>query len=443
MTRSSNKVFSKLNNKLKKLDSNKHELCLLTKDSYFTRESKKLSFIDDIKIILSMGQQSIKKEMYKYFGHDCNVVSVPGFIESRSKIKEDAFKILMDEINKYYLCNKTYKGYRLLAVDGSDITISFDGDDFDTYKNNGEGIRPNSAFHLNALYDILNHRYLDAVIQGCKTKNEIRAMIEMCENYNGEKGIFIADRGYNSFNLFEHIRNIGGYFLIRIKDLGGKTSIINRFKLLPKEGTFDMIVNITFTNLQTKEIKYQPNKYITLMNNQKFDFINKENRFYETLYRFVRIKIDGVNETHETLITNLPQAEFASEDIEKLYKLRWGIEVSYRHLKYSISLNALHSKRRDFIKQEIWARMIMFNISMIIIDEASKTKIKKNERKYEYQINISMAIHLVMSFIKKKGGAPPNLLELIAKEILPIRPDRSFERKVKGHSFVSFGYRFN
>ena len=60
------------------------------------------------------------------------------------------------------------------------------------------------------------------------------------------------------------------------------------------------------------------------MSNQKFDFINKENRFYETSYRFVRIKIDGVKETHETLITNLPQAEFASEDIEKLYKLRWG-----------------------------------------------------------------------------------------------------------------------
>ena len=50
MTRSSNKVFSKLNNKLKKLDGNKHKLCLLTKDSYFTREPKKLSFIDDIKI---------------------------------------------------------------------------------------------------------------------------------------------------------------------------------------------------------------------------------------------------------------------------------------------------------------------------------------------------------------------------------------------------------
>lgn len=97
----------------------------------------------------------------------------------------------------------------------------------------------------------------------------------------------------------------------------------------------------------------------------------------------------------------------------------------------------------EIIEQEIWARMVMFNISMIIIDEARKAKIKRNERKYEYQVNVSMAIHLIMSFITKKGDAPPNLLELIAKEILPIRTDRSFERKVKGHSFVSFGYRFN
>lgn len=79
---------------------------------------------------------------------------------------------------------------------------------------------------------------------------------------------------------------------------------------------------------------------------------------------------------------------------------------------------------------------------MIIIDEVRKTKIKKSERKYEYQVNISMAIHLIMSCITKKGGIPPNLLNLIAKEILPIRPDRSYERN-RNHSFVSFGYRFN
>ena len=359
MCRSSSKVLSKLNDKLKMLDNKKYELGVLAKNSYFTRKSKKLSFIDNMKIILSMGQLSIKKELYKYFDYSSNVVSASGFIESRSKIKEEAFKILMDEINKSYICKETYKGYRLLAVDGSSITIAFDGEDLDTYKSNGKNSKPHSSYHLNALYDILNHRYLDAIIQGCKSTNEVGAMIEMCDKYNGEKGIFIADRGYNSFNLFEHIRNKGNYFLIRVKDLGGKTSITNRFKSLPKKGTYYQVVNITFTRLQNNKIKSQPEKYITLMSNQKFDFLNHENTFYETSYRFVRIKKDGNKEAYETIMTNLPQDKFTMEDIEKLYKLRWSIEVSYRHLKYSISLNATHSKRREFIKQEIWANGTM------------------------------------------------------------------------------------
>ena len=180
------------------------------------------------------------------------------------------------------------------------------------------------------------------------------------------------------------------------------------------------------------------------MPNQNFDYLDEDNHFYEANYRFVKIRIDGKDEKYETIITNLPKDEFTSEDIKELYRLRWDIEVSYRHLKYSVNLNALHSKRRDFIKQEIWARMIMFNISMIIIEEAYKRKFKKKDRKYKYKINIARAIHLIRdSITKRKGGAPPDLLELIAKEILPVRPGRTFERRTRPHSFVSFGYRFN
>ena len=269
-------------------------------------------------------------------------------------------------------------------------------------------------------------------------------MIDMSERYIGDKAIFIADRGYVSYNLFEHIRNTGNYFLIRIKDIGVYSSITNRFKMLPSKGVFDKEVSTTFTNKQTNEVLKNPNKYITIMSNQNFDYLDESNHFYEANYRFIRIRIDGNEEKYETIITNLPSDEFTSEDIKELYKLRWDIEVSYRHLKYSVNLNALHSRRRNFIKQEIWARMIMFNISMIIIEEAYKLKFKKKNRKYEYKINIARAIHLIRdSITKRKGGTPPDLLELIAKEILPIRPGRSFERRTRGHSFVSFGYRFN
>ena len=165
MSRSSIKVFTDLNHKLMRLDHEKYDLNLLTKDSYFTRKAKKLSFIDDMKLIISMGPSSIKEEMFDYFGLDINTVSAPGFVESRVKIKDIAFKYLLDYINKAYPCDKTYKGYRLLAVDGSDITIPTDRNDYLTYENNNNNKTIGfNNLHLNALYDILNNRYLDAAL---------------------------------------------------------------------------------------------------------------------------------------------------------------------------------------------------------------------------------------------------------------------------------------
>ena len=79
---------------------------------------------------------------------------------------------------------------------------------------------------------------------------------------------------------------------------------------------------------------------------------------------------------------------------------------------------------------------------MIIIDYVHKHKLSKiNKRKYEYKINITNAMFLIIKSIRK-GGIPPNLIDLIAKELLPIRPNRTYKRNTKPHSFVSFGYRY-
>lgn len=166
MSRSSIKVFTDLDHKLMKLDHEKYDLNLLTKDSYFTRRSKKLDFIDDMKLIISMGPSSIKEEMYDYFGLDINTISSPGFVESRAKIKDEAFKYLLNYMNKAYPCDKTYKGYRLLAVDGSELTIPLDLLDNETIKYNGTNNKNTGICVINALYDILNNRYLDFVYQG-------------------------------------------------------------------------------------------------------------------------------------------------------------------------------------------------------------------------------------------------------------------------------------
>ena len=439
----SSKVFTALDHKLMKLDKEKHEKGLLTSDVHFTRAPRKLDFKEDMKILLVCGAASMKKELYEYFDYDIDTVSLPGFIRSRAKIKEEAFKELMDRMNKAYPCDKKYMGYRLLSVDGCDLTIPTDRNDKETYEQyiNERGF---NNYHLNCLFDLMNHRYIDNITQTLKKKNEIEAMWTMAERYNGEKAIFIADRNYATFNNMEHIKKTGHKFLIRVKDIHSGTSLLKSFRSLPKQGEFDEDVHITFTKRQTNEIKAHPETYKIIVSNQRFDFLDSENHFYDADYRVVRIKIDGSNEEYESLITNLDRKIFPAEEIKKLYKLRWDIEVSYRHLKYSVELNALHSKRRDFIRQEIWARLVMFNISTIIIDYVTDHKLTKKERRLEYKVNITMAVFFTKHFMTiRKGGDPPDLESLIAKEILPVRDDRHYTRNVRSQGFVSFGYRFN
>ena len=227
-------------------------------------------------------------------------------------------------------------------------------------------------------------------------------MWTMAERYKGDKAIFIADRGYETFNNFEHVKKTGHKFLVRVKDIHSGTSLLKSFRSLPKQGEFDEDVQITFTNKQNKEIRKHPEVYKIIMTNQRFDFLNKDNHFYDADYRVARIKIDRKDEEYESLITNLDRKLFPASKIKEIYKLRWDFEVSCRHLKYSAELNALHSKRRDFIRQEIWARLVMFNISMIIIDYVQDKKLKKKERRLEYKINITMAIFFSSYLNKEK-----------------------------------------
>lgn len=429
-------VLTVLNHKLMKLDKNKYEFNLINNNG-FTRKPKKLSFIDDMKLIMSMSPSTYKIGLYDFFDFNKDVVSTSGYVQSRQKIKADAFKHLLSMTNKAYPCANTYHGYRLLAVDGSDINIPYDPNDYETTMPKHKGDKTYNQYHINALYDILNNRYLDAIIQGVRNENERQAMIDMAERYQGNKAIFIADRGYEAYNLYEHIKHSGNFFLIRIKD--GSSRL---FKQLPKDGEFDKEITVTFTRDQTNKAKANRDKHIWLAHTQNFDYLNSTRDNYKAIYRIVRIKIDGLKDKYEAIITNLSRNEISTEDIRNIYKLRWNIELSFRHLKYSVNLNSLHSKRKDLIKQEIWAKLITFNISMIIIDYIHKHKLSKvNKRKYEYKINIAIAIYIIIKSIRK-GGIPPNLLELITKELLPIRPNRSYKRNTKSHSFVSFGYRF-
>ena len=435
-------VLSSLNHKIDKVFNERYKRNILNDDSYFTRKGRKTSFRDTMKTVISFGSDSLPLEMNRYFNDkDTLPITQSGFIQSRAKIKTEAFIQVMNLINKAYPCKKKYRGYRLLAVDGSDLNIAKDKKDDASRKSNGENAIPSYMLHINCEYDILNDRYADCVIQKNKETNENEALVAMSDRYKGDKAIFIADRYYAAYNNMAHLEKHGHKYLIRSKDINSATSILkNYFK--GKEGEFDEDVSIILTNKYSKKIIENKDKYKPIMTNQTFDYLDSDNHFYEMKFRVVRIRIDGNEEEYESVITNLDRAEFPKEEIKDLYMHRWNIEVSYRHLKYVADLNRTHSVKRDLLMQEIWAKLIMFNISMIIINYINENKISKEvKRRDEYKVNVSVAVELIRACIKRKGRVPPGLIKQIASNILPVRHGRKYNRNVHAQGFVSFNYR--
>ena len=436
------KVLSTLNHKIDKVFNERYKRNILNDDSYFTRIGKKTSFRDTMKTVISFGSDSLPLEMSRYFNDkDILPITKSGFIQSRSKIKTEAFIQVMNLINKAYPCKKKYKGYRLLAVDGSDLSIAKDKKDEGSRKFNGENTKSSYMLHINCEYDILNDRYIDCVVQKYNQQDENAALVAMSDRYKGDKAIFIADRYYAAYNNMAHLEEHGHKYLIRSKDINGATSILkNYFK--GKEGEFDEDVSIILTNKYSKKIIENKDKYKPIITNQTFDYLDSDNHFYEMKFRVVRIRIDGNEEEYESVITNLDRAEFPKEEIKDLYMHRWNIEVSYRHLKYVADLNRTHSVKRDLLMQEIWAKLIMFNISMIIINYINENKISKEvKRRDEYKVNVSVAVELIRACIKRKGRVPPGLIKQIASNILPVRHGRKYNRNVHAQGFVSFNYR--
>lgn len=65
-------------------------------------------------------------------------------------------------------------------------------------------------------------------------------------------------------------------------------------------------------------------------------------------------------------------------------------------------------------------------ITMHVIIEQDK------DRKWKYQANYTMGIHICMDFFRYSGSKPPpDAEELISHYILPIRPNRADRRKVE------------
>ena len=403
--------------------------------------NRKFPFEKMISSILAFRGGTLNREIMTFFGLDPNIGTSSAFIQQRSKILPEAFECLFRHFTNYTDENKLYSGLRLLAVDGSDLQIATNPNDPDSYYPGVNGQKDYNLLHINAMYDLLQHTYTDTVIQKSRNSDESGALTDMVDRSSIERALLLADRNYESYNNLAHIQEKGWYFLIRIKD---NSSGIASGLVLPDKDEYDVPFHIQLTRKQTNSVKQllkDKNHYKLIPSSHRFDYLPQPSRrydptvFYNLSFRIVRFPLSDT--VCETIITNLNAEQYPLPEIKRLYAMRWGIETSFRDLKHTLGLLHLHAKKVEFILQEIFAKLTMYNFCELI---TQSVVIQQEQKKYAYKVNFSDAVRVCFEFFLG-NVPPPNVEAVLMKYISPIRPGRKDTRKQTQKPVVSFSYR--
>lgn len=401
----------------------------------FTRK-RVLTMEKTINLLLSMQGGSLKKELYEA-GME---ITASAFVQQRKKIPWIVFEDAFENFNRRCTDRKTYKGYRILAADGTTVNMARNPK-AESFMQNAGNPRGYNQLHVNPLYDVLNKTYVHCVIQPQPRQDEVGALAFMVWFHDFErKTLVVADRGYESYNMFAYfLERPNVDFLIRVKQERSAMREISKLPMMELDTDVSFTITTTQTNtdkengyilVQTRKDKHKV--YSDKTKAGRWDFPSP----YPMKFRVVRILLDTGE--YETLATSLPRS-FTPAEIKELYHARWGIETAFRELKYGIGLVNLHGKSDDFVRQEVYAAMMMSNFCSRITNEVMLRKKPKNA--YEYQINRTMAMDLCRKYFRTPGADSGKLLKEIARYTEPVRPGRRDERNIRAKSFAGFIYR--
>ena len=421
---------------------------------FMRQDLGKLSFYDTMRMIIGMGKGSTNDEIMDYFDLDPDCIpSQSAFCQRRSQISLSAFEYLFSEFSSSFprTTNK-FKDHCILACDGCHVVYTTNSEIIEDYNiPRLIDYKGYNHMHLNGFVDVISKAFLDIVIQPGQHPDEREAFHTMLDHFqpdDPEKYIITADRGYESYDLLFHCELKHLNYVFRMKAPSSSKSLLSSYisELPDDQEEFDVTIKRFFTDKYTNIMKDQSDVYRYMNPNKNiphFQQLLDKKHLYFMQFRVVKIKV--AENTYEYMITNLPHT-FDLEDIKACYHWRWGIEVSFRYLKHANVLLYFHSKKPEFLKQEIYANLILYNFGIFLANEAAEEnqkKKRKKDNKYNYEIDFSSALKTARKFfIRKDFHKPINIIKLMMKYVHAVKTEfRQFDRPLRGIGAIHFGYR--
>jgi len=375
--------------------------------------------------LLNLRKHSNQVELDQFFKtiYDKNEASQhitkSAFFQARKQLSYTAFK----ELNRHIIEDiyhkpknyKTWKGFRLCAIDGTSIRLPNEPNIIDHFglQRGRPGQADCSMGMASVFYDVLNHQVLDSTIRPKGTSEHLCAEEHLA--YANSKDLVIYDRGYNAFWLYAlHIKH-NYAFCMRAKT--NKDLIVKQF-IESNEKERIVTIKPNKPSIKTCREKGIPTAPIRL--------------------RLVRVDLD--NEV-EVLITNIMDSlKYDASVFKSLYHHRWGIEENYKRLKQWVEIENFSGKSALSVQQDFYAKIVAANLTALMAMAAQKTVTKETKQsKLAYQINFSQALskmkHRMVALILQANNDISlfiyRTISYISKTIEAIRHGRSAPRKLK------------
>ena len=406
--------------------------------SSFTRENGKMPLKNLLTYLLFRHGRTVLEDISDIYP-DLNTDDPPSkqaVLKRMSILNYDVWKKIQELfLERVYkpLKKETDKGYLLLAVDGTLVTLPKNpvlDDVFATNKGGGHVCANPPQAKVSMMYDVLNRVILDYRIVH-QDKAELNLLFEHLETLEDllkeHKVILLADRNYGSTELFKYCQMKGYKYIIRAKSNFFK----HQREKLDRESD-DISFSVDIDEAWQKRIKRDHIRDYII----KHPFINI--RLLRNRYEYDEVYLDQNkrqrifhHDVEVEYFTNLDEDIFSREEIIKLYHNdRWDIETGYGTLKTFIDIEQINSFNPITVMNELSSRMIFYNLESLIFKVCEDKKDKDHLPNNKHIIEMCRSSLFVSSFFKRRFryGYLRSLIDECLRVKVMIRQNRHYKR---------------
>jgi hypothetical protein len=396
----------------------------------FTR-NRTLTFPVVFLLLLQKTTKSVQRHLHEFLAQWLSEPGAPAvtpgaWTQARAKFQHTAFIELNQDVllplayaPEQAARRRTWRGHRLLGVDGSSLRLPPTGELLRTFgektvtnQGGATGTRYPEA-RMSVLYDLLNDLGLDARLEPGAV-GEVDLALQQTARLQPDD-LLLWDRGFTGFVLMAAVGARGAHFLGRC----------SRASFRPAQDLFRL-------NRAGRSVVTQ----LFAPEDQRAEL--KRRGLPTTLVaRFVSVRLP-TGELEVLATSLLDEAVHPTNDFLKLYHCRWGHETYYGRLKGRLDLEHWSGETTEAVRQDFFAAVFLANLETLVSQPAQDhLETISATRQHPAQVNRADSYHAlkerVVDLLAGNDPAQEVIRQLqgwFASNPVSVRPERKVPRRL-------------